>query len=357
MDYNVILIRYGEIGLKSNQVRKRIEQILKKNIHFKLKKKINEFQIKILPARGRIYIYTDEIKKASKFLTKVFGISSFSPAIECTSELKNIEETVLKLAENIIKPGDTFAIRTRRSGTHKYSSKEIAERMGAVILNRFGRNQIKVDLKNPKKTLFIEVRDKLAHIFEKKINGLGGFPYYSQNKVISLISNECSLISTWLILRKGCEITPVFILDQGLNKKAKNLIQEFINSLKKYLPIEKWLTYFIDIHEFLNEENQKLVIKNALRYIIEKEEALGLVTSEIELDNLEIQEDIGVPIYRPLLFLSHEQLIKFESIIPLNIKLIAPMIPKYEKNKRQEIPKSELIDEIDLQKIIFEKKI
>ena len=137
MDYNVILIRYGEIGLKSDQVRKRIEQILKKSIHHKLKKKIKTFEIKILPARGRIFIYTDEVKKASKSLTKIFGISSFSPALECSSEFDDIKESALELAKKIIKPGDTFAVRTRRSGSHEYSSKDISERIGALILDYF----------------------------------------------------------------------------------------------------------------------------------------------------------------------------------------------------------------------------
>ncbi|MHA1785215.1 MAG: THUMP domain-containing protein [Candidatus Helarchaeota archaeon] len=334
MDYNVILIRYAEIGLKSVQVRKKIEQILKKNIHFKLKRKNVEFKIKVLPARGRLFIYTSEINKSCKSLAKVFGVASFSPAIECSSNLQDIISTALELAKKKIKPNDTFAIRTRRSGSHSFSSKEISERVGAKVLDHFGRNRIKVNLTKPKRIIYIEVRDQFAYIFDKKYTGLGGFPYRTQNKLLSIIHNEYSLISTWLMLRKGCEIIPIFILEEGMTKKTKNIINQFINSLKKYLSIRKWAFYFIELNK---TEKKESVLPFIFNYIIQTENALGLITSDHAFNNknddilkiLELNKYLDVPIYRPLLFLNTNQLKDFKSKIPLKIELKPPIIPKF----------------------------
>ena len=357
MDYNVILIRYGEIGLKSEQVRKRIEQILKKNIHFKLKKKIKTFEIKILPARGRIFIYTDEVKKASRFLTKIFGISSFSPALECSSELTDIKKTALDVAARVIKPGDSFALKTRRSGSHEYSSKEVSEQIGTLILDHFGRNKIKVNLSKPNKTIFIEIRDKFCYIFDKKIKGLGGFPYGTQNKLLALISNEYSLISTWLMLRKGCEIMPVFLLEEGLTKKSKNLIWELVNSIKKYLPLSKLLVYFIDIQELISYYNLKEIIYFLLNNIIEKENVLGLVTSEQDVNEIISYKNFNAPVYRPILFLNIKQIEKFQSMIPLKIKLNSPMVPNFKDYKQFKALSEQEMGSLNLEKIITKKLI
>ena len=46
MKYNIILIRYGEIFLKSERVRKKYESILLKNIKRSLSKEKIDFELK-----------------------------------------------------------------------------------------------------------------------------------------------------------------------------------------------------------------------------------------------------------------------------------------------------------------------
>jgi len=355
MNYNVFLIRYSEIGLKSEQVRKKIEQILKKNIHFKLKKKIKTFEIKVLPARGRIFIYTDEIKKTTKQLSRIFGIDSFSPARECSSDYQDIKSNALALASTILKKGDSFAIKTRRTGRHDYSSREISEKIGAAVLDHVGRDNITVKLKNPKKTIFIEIRDQFTYIFDEKIKGLGGFPYKAQPKLVSLILNEFSLLSTWLMLRKGCEIVPVFLLEDGLSKKTLNLIPDVTSSVKKYLPVSKWPSYLVDIKGFLDKKNLKEITHYLLQHIIEKENAYGLVRSDIIIDNIENSEKITVPIYRPLLFLGSDQIQKFKTRFPLKIKLEPPVIPHFKNYKPESILSEEDMSKLNLDTIIYKE--
>ena len=79
MKHQLIIIRYGEIGLKSKTTRKHFENILIKNIKnaFKKEKIFNVIKTQM----GRIYVYTDEINPAVKVLQKIFGITSVSPAI------------------------------------------------------------------------------------------------------------------------------------------------------------------------------------------------------------------------------------------------------------------------------------
>ena len=88
MNYDLILIRYGELSLKSKYVRNQFELILIRNIRNALK--LNDLKGEIKRERGRIYLYTDEISKGLDVLKRVFGITSFSPAAITTSKIDDI---------------------------------------------------------------------------------------------------------------------------------------------------------------------------------------------------------------------------------------------------------------------------
>ena len=59
MNYEVIIVRYGEIGLKAKPTRKRFENTLINNIKNALKKE--NISNKIIIKQGRIYITTIKI--------------------------------------------------------------------------------------------------------------------------------------------------------------------------------------------------------------------------------------------------------------------------------------------------------
>ncbi|PNX50190.1 MAG: hypothetical protein BV456_07470, partial [Thermoplasmata archaeon M8B2D] len=84
MKSNLIIVRYGEIGLKAEYTRKQFENILIKNIKSSLKRENISSNIK--QTRGRIYVHTDQIKTACNILKKIFGIISVSPVVHTISD-------------------------------------------------------------------------------------------------------------------------------------------------------------------------------------------------------------------------------------------------------------------------------
>jgi len=70
----LIIVRYGEIGVKSPKVRGRFERRLIENIKTVIGDKI---EIK----QGRIFIYPQDLNKTLESLQKIVGIVSFSPAV------------------------------------------------------------------------------------------------------------------------------------------------------------------------------------------------------------------------------------------------------------------------------------
>ncbi|MBU4406333.1 MAG: tRNA 4-thiouridine(8) synthase ThiI, partial [Candidatus Altiarchaeota archaeon] len=179
--YNIVIVRYGEIFLKSEPVRKRFEGRLLDDI----RRRLEGTDFKIKRKRHRIYVVTEEPEKAAELLTKVFGIVSVSPAVEAPVDMDEITKKAVALAKDVILPNETFAVRAERTGNHEFSSKDIEEKAGEAILNSLDTT---VNLSSPDKTIFVEIRDDAAFLFDQKIRGPGGLPSGTQGKLISLLS-------------------------------------------------------------------------------------------------------------------------------------------------------------------------
>ena len=74
MKPDLIIARYGEVGLKSNKVRRRFENRLINNIKASIDAEVKVYQ-------ARIFIFPKDFDDAIEKLERIFGIVSYSPAI------------------------------------------------------------------------------------------------------------------------------------------------------------------------------------------------------------------------------------------------------------------------------------
>ena len=124
----ILLIRYNELGLKSPPVRRRFQKQLIRNIEEQF---LNQgLECFIRPEWGRIFVETEDMDTGISILRKIFGITSVSPVISSNSELASISEKIIDYAKQLLKQGQSFALRTRRTGIHNYTSMSLAERIG-----------------------------------------------------------------------------------------------------------------------------------------------------------------------------------------------------------------------------------
>ncbi len=312
--YHLIIIRYSEIFLKSEPVKKEFENQLINNIRLKLRNS----DIKITRGRHRIYVKTkDAVNQANK-IKNICGIKTLSPAIESDSSIKEISKNAQKIAEEIIEKGDGFAVRAKRSKDYPLKSKEIEEQLGKLILEN---NNCHVNLSNPDKTIFIEINGDKAYLFHKKIKGVGGLPYKTQGKLITLLSGGIdSPVASWMMMRRGCEI---IALHFGADKKE---IKKIVKQLEEYSVHE--IKLIVCPHEKLLEKIHRkagkytCIICKRIMYKIAEEtakenNAKGIVTGENvgqvasqTLDNLTVLDDaVSQPVYRPLIGLDKEDIV------------------------------------------------
>ena len=64
-DYTSVILRFGEIGIKSNQTRRRMINLLTRHVELALREKEVPFE-KVHTVYGRIYIETQKAREAAK---------------------------------------------------------------------------------------------------------------------------------------------------------------------------------------------------------------------------------------------------------------------------------------------------
>ena len=206
------LVRYGEIGLKSSQVRRRLRDRLMTNIQDAF---LNEGAECITSAEeGRVFVRSNNEEVASKILSRTFGVVSVSPVRECSSAMEDVVGSVLDYFKDDLTRGVKFAVRARRSGSHPYTSQDLAVEIGSAVLARF--DGLKVDLSEPDVEIFVEVREKDGYLYKSVIPGPGGFPLGSQGKVLGLVENVRDAVSCWLMMKRGCKVHFAFRDDNEL---------------------------------------------------------------------------------------------------------------------------------------------
>ncbi len=214
----MILVRYGEIGIKSRKVRNRMEKLLIKNIKSMLEQFGVEYGI-IWRDWGRIFV--DSGEEALEFISKVFGVVSCSPVSYVSADLEEIRNKVVELAEEKDVKRKKFAVRARRKKEFDVTSKEIERIIGRDILEKVGG---KVNLSEPDITFYVEVRPPKAFIYTDIVKGVGGLPVGSQDRAVLVMDSPYSPLAGWYMMRRGCRLV-VTGDEDTLNENSEELVR------------------------------------------------------------------------------------------------------------------------------------
>ncbi len=366
-----ILVRYGEIGLKSDPIRKNLEEILRKNIIKLLRKYEIDADVKILHRRLLVKINTkDKEDLALKLLKKVAGIVSYSPVYECPLDINEIVSYAVQIMKKKIssinkenKEKITFAVKTKRSNKRfPFKSVEVNKKVGEAIVEKLG---LEVDLENPDIILGIEILKDRAYIFTEKYEGIGGLPAGSQGRVICLISDGIdSPVAAYMMIRRGCRAV---LLHLKITEESLNKVRKIVEVLSDYDTELEFVVYdytkdiedIVEKLKSIKKENytcifcKRKMLKIAEKYAkyldcdaIVTGDNLGQVASQT-LKNLRvISENINYPILRPLIGLDKNDIVKIAKEIgtyeiSTEKEIKCPYLPKHPKTiaKPEEIKK------------------
>ncbi len=193
---NVYIVRYGEIALKG-QNRSEFESQLVRNIRACLKANNVPFA-EIKKVRGRILVYS---RDKCNCLAYVFGIVSFSPAVEVEADIEKIKQEAIKHYSN-----GTFRVTAHRLEKLLANSLELNREIGAFVADK---TNAKVNLKSPDVEIGIELFNSMAYVFNETVKGAGGLPVGVTGKVAVLAEDKDAVKAALLMMKRGCEVVIV----------------------------------------------------------------------------------------------------------------------------------------------------
>jgi adenylyl- and sulfurtransferase ThiI len=205
----LLLIRYGELALKSPPVRREFETALRRNI---LDQFVREgLQVRLRSDHGHLYAETAEADAGLRLLRRVFGITSASAVHEVPSDRVEIGRRLLELARPRLTSEASFAVRVRRTGSHPFTSQDLARELGAAVLATCSDRNLSVDLEHPEVELFVEVRGPRTYLYFDRIAGPGGLPLGVAGRLVALVDGPRGALGTYLMMKRGCRVAIVTV--------------------------------------------------------------------------------------------------------------------------------------------------
>ncbi|MCO6334527.1 tRNA 4-thiouridine(8) synthase ThiI [Staphylococcus epidermidis] len=326
MQYDHLLVRYGELTLKGTN-RKMFVNQLKDNVKRALIP-LSGYHVK--GKRDRMYIELSpeaDINKIIQRLSKVYGIKSISPVIKIDKNEEKINQSAIQLSQDFEK-GSTFKVDVKRvDKSFRLDTYELQRQVGGAILKE--NNNITVNVKNPDYEIKIEVRMDAIYIYEKVIAGAGGLPVGTGGKTLLMLSGGIdSPVAGIEVMKRGVTVEAIhFHSPPFTSEKAKDKVIELTRILAERVgPIKLHLVPFTEIQKQINKvvhprytmtSTRRMMMRISDKVVhqinanaIVNGENLGQVASQTLKSMYAINHVTATPVLRPLLTLDKEDIIK-----------------------------------------------
>ncbi|MBM5967100.1 tRNA 4-thiouridine(8) synthase ThiI [Staphylococcus epidermidis] len=326
MQYDHLLVRYGELTLKGTN-RKMFVNQLKDNVKRALIP-LSGYHVK--GKRDRMYIELSpeaDINEIIQRLSKVYGIKSISPVIKIDKNEEKINQSAIQLSHDFEK-GSTFKVDVKRvDKSFRLDTYELQRQVGGAILKE--NNNITVNVKNPDYEIKIEVRMDAIYIYEKVISGAGGLPVGTGGKTLLMLSGGIdSPVAGIEVMKRGVTVEAIhFHSPPFTSEKAKDKVIELTRILAERVgPIKLHLVPFTEIQKQINKvvhprytmtSTRRMMMRISDKVVhqinanaIVNGENLGQVASQTLKSMYAINHVTATPVLRPLLTLDKEDIIK-----------------------------------------------
>ncbi len=344
--YDLIIIRYGEIGLKGDNINDFISQLVS-NIK-RATRDLGDFEISTVYGRIFLYAESDKIEKIVEKLVNVPGIISLSPAqrFRIGKKVSNFnEQDFVKLKSKAVQLFQaevqnyptTFKVETTRADkSFPIKSPELNRELGAEILREIESTEcpLSVDVHQPEHLFEVEIRRGKIYIFIRREIGPGGLPVKSSGRALLLLSGGIdSPVAGWLGLKRGLSINAVYFNSPPYtSERAKEKVIDLAEVLSRYGgEFKLQIPHFTEIQQEILKNCPKRYTVTIMRRMMirignklaEMNEELALVTGESlgqvasqTLEGLRSSDEVAeFPVLRPLITMDKNDIIELSKKI------------------------------------------
>lgn len=326
---NVLLLRFGEIYLKGKN-KGFFEKILLKNIRHALK----DYSCVVTKISGRYLVENFDEMDCDAIIdkiTKVFGLTSLSKAVELDTSRENIEGYL----KNFITAAKTFRVSVKRADkTFPIASNEYEKLLGGIVLNT--NPNLKVQLKNSELEIVVDIRENgKTYILTESIACAGGMPLGTSGKGLVMLSGGIdSPVASYLMAKRGLELVGLhFHSFPYTSVQAKEKVIKLAKILTSYTGHMKLICCpFTEIQEEIHKncapEFMITIMRRIMMRIAEKicdstgakaiitGESLAQVASQT-IESINVSNDAvkTYPVFRPCIGMDKTEIIEIANKI------------------------------------------
>ena len=325
----LVLVRYSEIALKGGN-RREFERALVRNLR-SAASPIAKLEVE--RRRGRLAVFPDRrVERVAECATRVFGISSVSPAWTAALDPEAIAEVARGVLADALANFPSgrripFRVRSRRAEKRfPLTSTELDRFVADRVLTEDG--PLDVDLSCPELTLGIDVRSERAYVFARSLPGPGGLPVGTLGRGLCLLSGGIdSPVAAWSIMKRGTAMSFVtFHSYPYIGEASKKKVVDLVRRLARWQPKSRlYVAPFTQIQEAIRDGAppsyrtvlyrrmmhriaSRLARKDRARILVTGE-CLGQVASQT-MENLTCIGDAAeLPVLRPLISFDKDETI------------------------------------------------
>jgi thiamine biosynthesis protein ThiI len=307
-----------ELYLKSSRTQRRMVRVLADNIRAALG---GPAQVARLGG-NRLRVETDRAD-AERVLASIFGVRTVERVEPMGAD--DFDALCDAIAERYRErvDGRTFAVRARRTGSHDWSSQDVAIRVGDLLCEAGGS----VDLTAPEVEVPLRVMNDKAYLTLDTTPAVGGLPLGTQGKALVMFSGGIdSPVATHMVQHRGVA-TEYLHFSLGCAQAdhaagiAHDLLDRFGAGTDPTLSIVDLEPGLADIRDRVDPRSRQIALKavmyraseaiarsmDKVRAIVNGE-SLGQVSTQT-LDHLtSLDRVIEMPVLRPLLALDKTEI-------------------------------------------------
>ena len=324
----IILCKLGEVVLKGLN-RHSFETKLMSNIRRRTQK-FGKFRI--YSRQSTIYVEPMEdscdLAGAYAGCKQVFGLIAIARAVPCEKSKEAILDTARAYLGDELRKAKSFKVETKRADkSFPMGSIEISQWVGGMLHDAFPH--LKVDVHDPERTVYVEVREDAAYVHAPAEPAAGGLPLGMGGSALSLLSGGIdSPVSSYMMAKRGVVLemlhfaAPPYTSDLA-RQKVLQLARELtpwcgrmsvhivpLTQIQEQIRRECPEEYFTLItRRFMMRIADRLAKEFDCRALITGEN-LGQVASQT-MEALRVSEDVtDLPVLRPLIGMDKEEIVR-----------------------------------------------
>lgn len=325
--YELILVRYGELGLKGKNKYQFINRLVK-NMERAL---VGLAPREVKSTWGRIWVpVLGDMDETIARLQKVFGIYSVSPVIKTEKTMEAIQTAALRILQDALPEGGQFKVETKRSDKlFPMGSPQISRAVADYLFANTADGLYQAEMHHPKHVVDIEVRDEGAFVYGRVIPGAKGLPVGCSGKAVLMLSGGIdSPVAGWMAMKRGVTIEAVhFESFPFTSERAKQKVIDLCQVLTEWGGrIRIHAVHFTDIQKAIRQhcrEEYSITIMRRMMFRIAERiatenkamaiytgECVGQVASQTLESMFTINAVTRMPVLRPLVGMDKEEIIQ-----------------------------------------------